>query len=101
MTQSSNPLLSLQDLPLFDQIKPEDVAPAMEQLLRNASAALESVTAPDFPAQWSEIARVLDVSTEKLGFAWRLVGRHLASKVSENPKSLRVLQRQNSSGRPG
>lgn len=74
----NNPLLSFDDLPLFDQIRPEHVAPAIDQLLAQANAALETVTASDFPARWSDIASVLDVSTEKLGRAWGAVS-HLNS----------------------
>ncbi|MFZ4480681.1 MAG: M3 family metallopeptidase, partial [Rhodoferax sp.] len=75
-----NPLLCFDDLPLFDQIQPDHVAPAIEQLLLHANAALETVTAADFPARWSSIAAVLDVSTERLGRAWGAVG-HLKSVV--------------------
>jgi oligopeptidase A len=80
----NNPLLSFNDLPLFDQIKPEHVAPAIDLLLADASAALETVTAPGFPAGWSDIAGVLDVSTEKLGSAWGAVN-HLNS-VADTPE---------------
>ncbi|MES2879575.1 MAG: M3 family metallopeptidase [Pseudomonadota bacterium] len=80
----NNPLLSFDDLPLFDQITPEHVAPAIEQLLAQSDIALETVTAPDFPARWSDIAGVLDVSTEKLGRAWGAVS-HLNS-VADTPE---------------
>jgi len=80
----NNPLLSFDDLPLFDQITPVQVAPAVEQLLTQASVALETVTAPDFPARWNDIAEVLDVSTEKLGRAWGAVS-HLNS-VADTPE---------------
>ena len=80
----NNPLLSFDDLPLFDQITPAHVAPAVEQLLAQASVALETVTAPDFPARWNDIAGVLDVSTEKLGRAWGAVS-HLNS-VADTPE---------------
>ena len=83
MSPMTNPLLHFADLPLFDQILPEHVSPAVAALLAQAETALETVTAPDFPAQWSEIARVLDVSTEKLGFAWGAVS-HLNS-VADTP----------------
>ena len=80
----NNPLLSFDDLPLFDRITPEHIAPAIDQLLTQANAALEAVTAPDFSARWSEIAGVLDVSTEKLGRAWGAVS-HLNS-VADTPE---------------
>jgi len=80
----SNPLLESSDLPLFDRIQPTDVAPAVDVLLQRASAALETVTAPDFPARWESIAEVLDVATEALGRAWGAVS-HLNS-VADTPE---------------
>ena len=65
----TNPLLDFSDLPRFDQIRPEHVAPAMDDLLASAESALATVTAPDFPAKWTSIATVLDVATERLGCA--------------------------------
>ena len=69
----SNPLLESSDLPLFDRIRPADVGPAIDILLTGAAEALETVTAPDFPARWDSISAVLDVATEKLGTAWGAV----------------------------
>ena len=80
----NNPLLSFDDLPQFDRIAPEHVAPAIDLLLANASAALETVTAPAFPAHWTDLASVLDVATEKLGRAWGAVS-HLNS-VADTPE---------------
>jgi oligopeptidase A len=79
-----NPWLSTAPLPLFDQILPEHVAPAIETLLEKASQALDTVTAPAFPSQWEAIARELDVATEKLGIAWGAVS-HLKS-VADTPE---------------
>ncbi|MCD2167517.1 M3 family metallopeptidase [Comamonas koreensis] len=79
----TNPLLDFSGLPRFDQVQPEHIAPAIDQLLADSEAALKTVTAPEFPAQWNEIAKVLDVSTEKLGRAWGMVG-HLNS-VADTP----------------
>ena len=80
----SNALLEFSDLPPFDRITPQDVAPAMDVLLERASAALETVTAPDFPARWDAIAKVLDVATERLGTAWGSIS-HLNS-VADTPE---------------
>ena len=80
----SNALLDFSGLPPFDSIRPDDVAPAMDVLLERASAALETVTAPDFPARWDAIAKVLDVATEQLGMAWGAVS-HLNS-VADTPE---------------
>src|SRR4051812_11786418 len=80
----SNPLLDFKDLPLFDQVRPEHVAPAMDELLGQADQALTTVTQPDFPADWNAIARVLDVATERLGRSWGMVG-HL-NAVADTPE---------------
>ncbi|WP_302172166.1 M3 family metallopeptidase [uncultured Hydrogenophaga sp.] len=82
-TRPSNPLLDFADLPLFDAIRPEHVAPAMEVLLAEAGAALEKATSPDFPADWKAIAGTLDVATERLYCAWGAVS-HLNS-VADTP----------------
>ena len=82
-----NPLLAeacALDLPLFDQIKPEHVSPALDVLLAGAGTALETVTAADFPADWKAIAGTLDVATEKLGRAWGAVS-HL-NGVADTPE---------------
>jgi len=79
-----NPLLSSETLPLFDQIQPDHVAPAIDNLLAQANKALETVTAADFPAEWTAIARELDVATEKLGLAWGSIS-HLNS-VADTPE---------------
>ncbi len=84
MKLMNNPLLSFDDLPLFDQITPAHVVPAIELLLADASTALETVTAPAFPAVWGDISAVLDVSTEKLGRAWGAVS-HL-NAVADTPE---------------
>lgn len=80
----NNPLLDFADLPAFDRIRPEHVAPAIDTLLQTSEAALERVTGADFPADWIAIARELDVATERLGRAWGAVS-HLNS-VADTPE---------------
>ena len=92
MTDTTNPLLSpfktpvgiATALPLFDQIKPMHVAPAMDTLLAHAQQALDTVTVADFPAQWLDISKELDVATEQLGRAWGAVN-HL-NHVADTPE---------------
>ena len=84
MNTRANPLLDFSDLPLFDAIAPSDIAPALDVLLTNADEALETVTASNFPANWSQISSVLDVSVEKLSRAWGAVN-HLHS-VADSPE---------------
>ena len=80
----NNPLLQVSEIPLFDQIKPAHVGPAIEFLLNRASQALETVTAPNFPSEWLAISEVLEVSTEKLSMAWGAVS-HL-NGVADTPE---------------
>ena len=80
----SNALLDFSDLPQFDRITPDDVAPAIDVLLEKANAALETVTTDEFPARWNAIAKVLDVATEHLGTAWGAIS-HLNS-VADTPE---------------
>jgi len=79
-----NSLLAHAHLPAFDRITPSDVAPALDTLLADAERALETVTASGFPADWSGIARVLDVAGERLGCAWSAVS-HL-NGVADTPE---------------
>jgi oligopeptidase A len=79
-----NSLLQNAPLPLFDRIAPAEVGPAVDALLAQADAALQQVTADDFPAEWKAIASVLDVATERLGLSWGAVS-HLNS-VADSPE---------------
>ena len=81
---STNPLLDFNDLPLFDQVQPQHVAPAVDSLLAAADVALETVTQPEFPSRWNDIAKVLDTATEKLSRAWGVVS-HL-NGVADTPE---------------
>ena len=83
MTTLNNPLLDFTDLPRFDAIEPDHIAPALDELLARASQALDTVTAPDFPSDWVVLARTLDTATEQLGRAWGAVS-HLHS-VADTP----------------
>ena len=53
-------------------------------MLQQADLALETAIAPDFPAHWADLARVLDVATERLGRAWGAVS-HL-NGVADTPE---------------
>ena len=79
-----NPLLDFSDLPRFASITPAHVQPAVNALLAEANQALEQVTSLSYPAQWGEIAKVLDVATERLGRAWGAVS-HL-NAVADTPE---------------
>ncbi len=67
----------------FSAITPEHIAPAVDELLAAAQAALAQVTQPSFPASWQDLSAVLAVATERLGVAWSAVS-HLNS-VADTP----------------
>ncbi|MDO5654465.1 MAG: oligopeptidase A, partial [Brachymonas sp.] len=81
---TANPLLDFSDVPLFDQIQPGHVQPAIEHLLTQSQTALDAVTQADFPADWQRLSATLDVATERFGRAWGAVG-HLKS-VNDTPE---------------
>ena len=89
---SSNPLLDTTGLPLFDQIRPEHVTPALDVLLAEAEASLTRVTGPEVPPDYDALSLLLDVSTERLGRAWGAVG-HLNS-VADTPE-IRAVYNEN------
>ena len=80
----TNPLLAGVGLPAFDQIRPEHVAPAIDDLLKKADDALEKAVGPDVPADYDALSGVLDVASERLKFAWGAVG-HL-NAVADTPE---------------
>jgi len=57
----TNPLLETAGLPLFDQVRPHHVGPAVDQLLRDGDSALERAVGPDVPADYDAMAAVYDV----------------------------------------
>ena len=62
----TNPLLMSGGLPAFDQIRPEHVAPAIDELLKSADVALEKAVGPDVPAEYDVLLR--DVESVKFEF---------------------------------
>jgi oligopeptidase A len=76
-----NPLLDFSGLPRFSEISPEHVAPAIDELLGAARAAVES--AQRAPATWDAFVAPLEDANERLGRAWGQVA-HLHA-VMDNP----------------
>jgi oligopeptidase A len=79
-----NPLMDFSGLPRFDEVRPEHVGPAVQSLITQASEALERVVQPSFAPRWQDLARELDVATERLGRAWGMVS-HLHA-VCDTPE---------------
>ena len=81
LPQEENPLLDFSGLPQFERIKPEHVAPAIEQLLADGRAT----TAASLSAKptWDDFVGPLEDANERIGRAWGQVA-HLHA-VMDNP----------------
>ena len=89
---TANPLLDFSDLPRFADVLPEQVGPAVTQLIEQARAAVAQVTAANTPTSWENVITPLEQATEQLGRAWGMVG-HLNS-VMDSP-ALRAAYNEN------
>lgn len=79
---SNNPLLSINDLIDFPEIKPEHVVPAMKSLIADAQETLTAVTQDSTPATWDDVITPLEKKTLALSRAWGAVS-HLMSVCDE------------------
>src|SRR6266852_9113333 len=68
-----NPLLDFSDLPRYSSVRPEDVGPAIDQLLVENRALIARLTAKGTAASWSEFAESLENTNERLWRAWGAV----------------------------
>lgn len=93
-----NPLLDFTGLPRFAAIKTEHIGPAVDLLLAENRARIESLTRPGTPATWADFVAPLEDANEKLARAWGVVGHlhgvldspELRSAYNENqPKIVR------------
>lgn len=82
----SNPLLTFTDLPLFSQIKPEYIQPAVEQAIADCRAKVEEVLASDAAPSWESIIIPLAETDDRLSRIWSPVS-HLNSV--QNSEALR------------
>ena len=80
----TNPLLSNSSLPLFSQIKPEHVLPAIKETLNNCRKTIESVLEQNSEYTWDNLIQPIDEMDEKFSRAWSPVS-HLNS-VKNSPE---------------
>ncbi|PWV71820.1 oligopeptidase A [Halomonas sp. A11-A] len=80
---SRNPLLAPHELPPFDEIRPEHVVPAIEELLAENRTAIEALVARagDEPPSWESLAVPLESLNDRLSRAWSPVS-HLNSTMN-------------------
>ncbi len=86
-----NPLLDFRDLPRFDEVRPEHVLPAIDQLIDQAEAAVKAAESVS-SLSWETFVTPLDDATERLNRAWGQVG-HLQAVV--NTPELRQAYNEN------
>ena len=71
--RTDNPLLDFTGLPRFDWIGPDDVTPAVDQLLADAREVVARVTASDSDATWDSVVEPLNEATDRLARSWGAV----------------------------
>ena len=72
-----NPLLDCSELPRFDLIRPEHVAPGIRELLEDLGDELQALEAAAKPT-WRGLVEPIERISERLGFSWGIAG-HLMS----------------------
>jgi oligopeptidase A len=82
MLPQDNPLLDFSGLPQFQRIKPEHVAPALEQLLADGRATIAAVTRAQ--PTWDAFVAPLDDAAERISRAWGQVA-HLHAVLDTPP----------------
>src|ERR1700734_2921467 len=70
---TANPLLQIQFQIPFDQIRAENVEPAIEELLQDARRELDGLTAEPGPRTFDNTLQRLDHLTERLDYAMQIV----------------------------
>lgn len=89
---STNPLLIVSGLPQFNDIRPEHVSPAIDQLLAEGRVLIEQLaTATDTP-DWVSFVQPIEDYSEKLSRSWGPVG-HMNAVV--NTPALREAYNEN------
>ena len=82
-----NPLLKMQGLPPFSQIKPEHIEPALDQILVQNRAQLERLLTSKEPPSWENLIQPLEEAGDHLNRIWSPVS-HMNSVV--NSEALRA-----------
>ncbi|UJF19394.1 oligopeptidase A [Vibrio sp. SS-MA-C1-2] len=77
----TNPLLTFTDLPLFSQIEPQHVKPAVEQAIADCRAKVEEVLANNAAPSWETICQPLAEVDDRLSRIWSPVS-HLNSVMN-------------------
>lgn len=76
----NNPLLTDSELPLFSEIRPEHVEPAIDQLLQNARKTVADCLSAASDFSWQNLIEPIENAEDRLGKAWSPAS-HLNSVV--------------------
>ncbi|KJY84370.1 oligopeptidase A [Vibrio galatheae] len=79
----SNPLLSFTDLPPFSDIKPEHVEPAVEQVIADCRAKIDSVLEGNTQPSWQNVVAPIEEVDDRLSRIWSPVS-HLNSVMNSD-----------------
>ncbi len=77
----SNPLLEMAKLPLFSQIKPADVEPAIDELLRINRQQIAKLLEGESDYSWKNLVEPIELLEDRLSRAWSPVS-HMNSVVN-------------------
>ncbi len=80
----NNPLLSNNTLPLFSEIKPEHIVPAIDKLLAEARATVDTHLKATDQYNWENLIEPIENTEDKLNKAWSPVS-HMNSVVNSEP----------------
>ncbi len=91
----SNPLTQIRFRIPFDQIRPEHVEPAVDELLADAQTKLDALASDDGPRTFDNTMLALEAVTEKLDFAMGVAGHLEAVRTTpELRKAYNAVQPQ-------
>ena len=77
----NNPLINFgHGIPIYSDIKPEHISPAINFLLKQAEDAVQQATDSNTSSTWAELVEPLENATECLGRSWGTIS-HLNSVV--------------------
>ena len=79
----TNPILFRDSLPLFDQIKPSHISPAIECILKEANSLIHSLKVMGGSISWENFVEPIEMVSEKISRAWGQIG-HLNAVVNSD-----------------
>ena len=80
-----NPLISFgRGICSYSEVKPSDIEPAIDFLLKQAEQAVAHAVDPSTPANWNDLLEPLEDATESLSRSWGVIS-HLNS-VADTPE---------------